>query len=127
MHTDSSANRTWRLSRSASLKTATVEISSSRQARMTRSAISPRFAMSTLRNMEPGSAPGYGRPRHFDADGLFGRRQRGLEGARVDRAPQAIRGRGDPLELELQLVRVVAVPQRLFLVDRAVAHERQHR
>src|SRR5437867_1652169 len=51
MHTDSSASRTWRLSRSASLNTATVEILSSRQARITRSAISPRLAIRTFRTM----------------------------------------------------------------------------
>src|SRR3954464_14082407 len=50
MHTSSSAKRTCRLSRSASLYTATVRIPSSRQARMTRRAISPRLAIRTFRN-----------------------------------------------------------------------------
>src|SRR6476646_2460426 len=51
MQTSSSANRTWSDSRSASEYTATVSRPSSRQARMTRSAISPRLAMSTFLNM----------------------------------------------------------------------------
>src|SRR5215213_3542292 len=50
MHTSSSAKRTCRLSRSASEYTATVRIPSSRQARMTRRAISPRLAINTFRN-----------------------------------------------------------------------------
>src|SRR5688572_26445155 len=57
MHTSSSANRTWRDSRSASEYTATVWMPSSRHARMTRSAISPRFAISTFLNI-PGDAKG---------------------------------------------------------------------
>ena len=44
MQTASSASLTWSDSRSASEKTATVLIPSSRAARTTRSAISPRFA-----------------------------------------------------------------------------------
>src|ERR1700722_1958015 len=44
MHTASSAKRTWSELRSASEYTATVEIPSSLQAQMTRSAISPRLA-----------------------------------------------------------------------------------
>src|SRR5690606_20575829 len=51
MHTSSSANRTCNESRSASLYTATVRIPSSLQARMTRRAISPRFAIRIFRNM----------------------------------------------------------------------------
>src|ERR1044071_9279373 len=51
MHTSSSAKRTWSDSRSASEYTATVCTPSSRQARMTRSAISPRLAISTLLNI----------------------------------------------------------------------------
>src|SRR5688572_5745053 len=51
MHTSSSAKRTWSDSRSASEYTATVCIPSSRQARMTRRAISPRFAIRTFLNM----------------------------------------------------------------------------
>src|SRR6476661_7044150 len=56
MQTSSSANRTWSDSRSASEYTATVSRPSSRQARMTRSAISPRLAMSTFLNMERSGA-----------------------------------------------------------------------
>jgi hypothetical protein len=51
MQTSSSANRTCSDSRSASLYTATVRIPSSRHARITRSAISPRLAIRTLRNI----------------------------------------------------------------------------
>src|SRR5579862_3339738 len=46
----SSAMRTWRAPRSASEYTATVAIPISRQARITRTAISPRFAMRTFLN-----------------------------------------------------------------------------
>src|SRR5271167_5029973 len=51
MQIASSANLTWSELRSASLYTATVRIPSSRHAFNTRSAISPRLATSTLRNM----------------------------------------------------------------------------
>src|SRR3954468_22970423 len=51
MQTSSSAKRTCSDSRSASLYTATVATPSSRHARMTRSAISPRFAIRTFLNM----------------------------------------------------------------------------
>src|SRR5882724_8718581 len=54
MHTASSAKRTWSEPASASENTATVAIPSSRQARMTRMAISPRLAINTLRNMASG-------------------------------------------------------------------------
>src|SRR3954470_17097751 len=50
MHTSSSAKRTCSDSRSASEYTATVCTPSSRQARMTRNAISPRLAMRTFLN-----------------------------------------------------------------------------
>src|SRR5580658_3159014 len=52
MHTDSSANDTYLASRSASECTTTVRMPSSRQARCTRSAISPRFAIRIFSNME---------------------------------------------------------------------------
>src|SRR5689334_4591988 len=52
MHTASSAKRTWRAPASASEWTATVAMPSSRQARITRMAISPRFAIKTFLNME---------------------------------------------------------------------------
>src|SRR5216110_3568273 len=48
MHTSSSAKRTWSDSRSASEYTSTVWMPSSRQARMIRSAISPRLAIRIL-------------------------------------------------------------------------------
>src|ERR1700761_4894267 len=56
MQIASSAKRTWRLLRSASEYTATVRMPSSRQAEITRSAISPRFAIRTFLNM-PTSLP----------------------------------------------------------------------
>ena len=55
MQTASSAKRTCSESRSASEKTATASTPSSWHARMMRSAISPRFAISTLENT--GDAP----------------------------------------------------------------------
>ena len=51
MQTSSSAKRTCRASRSASLYTATVRMPSSRQAEMMRSAISPRLAIRIFLNM----------------------------------------------------------------------------
>src|SRR5262245_31591816 len=48
MRTAWSASRTWRAPRSQSEYTATVAIPSSRHARMTRTAISPRFAIRTF-------------------------------------------------------------------------------
>src|SRR5881409_1199724 len=112
MHTDSSASRTCRDSRSASLNTATVAMRSSRQARMTRSAISPRLAIRTLRNTEPLFAAdpvGLGR---LVAD--LAQSDRGI-GGRLDRLPGPVGGGGDALELEREFVRVVAVPERLLL------------
>src|SRR5688572_3934807 len=50
MRTPTSATRTWPASRSASLYTTTVRRPSSRQARMIRTAISPRLATKTVRN-----------------------------------------------------------------------------
>src|SRR6266566_2394607 len=52
MQTSSSAKRTWRDSRSASEYTATVWMLNSRQALMTRKAISPRFAINTFLNTD---------------------------------------------------------------------------
>src|SRR6185436_14910003 len=54
MHTASSANRTWSPVASAVECTATVGIPSSRQARMTRRAISPRLAMRIFLNIASG-------------------------------------------------------------------------
>ena len=53
MQTDSSARRTYFASRSASECTTTVLMSISRQARCTRSAISPRLAIRTLSKSLP--------------------------------------------------------------------------
>src|ERR1700722_12133134 len=55
MQTASSAKRTCSELRSASEYTATVAMSSSLQAQMTRKAISPRLAMSILRNIQEGA------------------------------------------------------------------------
>src|SRR5215213_9019962 len=52
MHTDSSASSTPSESRSASECASTVGMPSSLQARMMRTAISPRLATSTLRNID---------------------------------------------------------------------------
>src|SRR5262245_28530909 len=121
MQTDSSASRTWRLSRSASLNTATVEILSSRQARITRSAISPRLAIRTLRNMRAWSDPTH--PIGTTAGLGPGRFCR----LRIHWLPHAIRSARDSLELEGKLVGIVAVLERFFLADRSVAQQAQHR
>src|SRR5262245_40573198 len=130
MHTDSSARRTWRLSRSASLKTATVEISSSRHARIPRSAISPRFAISTLRNTvmsrAGGSSPQRIRSGSHGSDRGFGV-EPPLLSLGVHRPPHPVGGGGDALELERELVRIVTVPKRLLLGDLAVVQQAQHR
>src|SRR5258706_1696908 len=84
METSSSAKRTWSDSRSASEYTATVCTPSSRQARMTRSAISPRLAIKTFLNT---SASGLRsafepRPRGVARAGHALHAQRELAGAR---------------------------------------------
>src|SRR5262245_48936844 len=132
MQTDSSASRTWRLSRSAWLKTATVEILSSRHARMMRRAISPRFAIRTLRNM--GLRLGHpvrrrraeARRADLAARGGLATRRAALA-TRLDRRPLAVRGTHDALELEQQFVRLVAVLERILLRNQPVAQEAQHR
>src|SRR4249919_1165558 len=58
MHTDSSARRTYFASRSASECTTTVLMPSSRHARCTRSAISPRLAIRILSNSLSGFEAG---------------------------------------------------------------------
>src|SRR5262245_36433542 len=121
MHTDSSASRTCSESRSASLNTATVAMRSSRQARMTRSAISPRLAIRTLRNTRSFAAGPVGSARAGRGAGGLG-----LGGGTFG-APHAVRGPGDALQLERQLVRVVAVLERLLLADDPLAQQRQHR
>src|SRR5437773_1689869 len=137
MHTDSSAIRTWRLSRSASLNTATVEILSSRQARITRSAISPRLAIRTLRNMplSGSQARSRSRPRGPGRPGwpsALGQLQIGA-GSRltlhhgVDRLPDAVGGGEDALELQRQRVGMVAVPERVLLGDQTGLQEAQNR
>src|SRR5258706_10275386 len=132
MPTDSSARRTWGLSRSASLNTATVAILSSRQARITRSAISPRFATRTFRNMPlelahpVGLGPGPGRGR---SPGLGECRPGGVRGRApaLHRRPGPDRGAGDALELEDQLVGGIAVLERCFLFDETGLEQRLHR
>src|SRR5512139_2099862 len=121
MQTDSSARRTCRLSRSAWLNTATVEISSSRQARITRRAISPRLAIRTFRNMPPSRYPfrGNRRPRRrADLRRRCGRPRRvraQLAGALgLDGPPGAVRGGDDALQLQQQLVRLVGVLERFL-------------
>src|SRR5574343_1149356 len=66
IQTDSSANLTYLASRSASEWTTTVLMPSSRQARWTRRAISPRFAMRTFSNMMGCSADHEQRFAEFD-------------------------------------------------------------
>src|SRR6476661_10493943 len=85
MHTSSSANRTCSDSRSASENTATVSTPSSRHARMMRSAISPRLAMSTFLNIGARSAGGVGLeagPARVAGPGHALHAQRELAGAR---------------------------------------------
>src|SRR5215831_5553849 len=96
---------------------------------MTRSAISPRLAIRTFRNMGPGL---YLRHpvRSPPARGLRRARRRGAGLAflgALNGRPQAIGGGGDPLELEAELVRVVAVPHRLFLGDGSLLQQRENR
>src|SRR5437762_1464102 len=62
MQTASSARRVWRHSSSAWLYTATVPIPSSRQARITRTAISPRLAMRIFLNIQSLLMPGVDAP-----------------------------------------------------------------
>src|SRR5919106_1188374 len=93
-HTASSAKRTWSASASASEWTATVLRLSMRQARMTRSAISPRLAISTLRIMERLS---------------FGA------------LPNTVAGRFDAAQAESELRGAGGVGQRLLLGDQPVA------
>lgn len=69
MQTASSANLTCSASRSASEYTATVLMPASRQARMIRRAISPRFAISTFLNNER-SRLFYGKKPHAQAGSM---------------------------------------------------------
>src|SRR6266536_2384380 len=154
MHTDSSASRTCRLSRSGSLNTATVEILSSRQARITRSAISPRLATRTFRNIRPRTRPRPGGERPASSPGLrvaylslrhpvgLSRRRAGQARARlsergplglprrllrVDRTPGAVRRARNALELEHELVGMVAVFERHLFGDELGLEHGQHR
>src|SRR6476646_6711498 len=88
MHTSSSANRTWSDSRSASEYTATVCTPSSRHARMTRSAISPRLAIKTLLNM-----------------GARQRERRLHIRVAFERGPTGIAGTGNALDAQRELGR----------------------
>src|SRR5574343_317285 len=86
IQTDSSANLTYLASRSASEWTTTVLMPSSRQARWTRRAISPRFAIRTFSNMMGCSADHEQRFALLDAladlhEGIGTRRRRTVEGA----------------------------------------------
>src|SRR5262245_66598093 len=98
MQTSSSAKRTCSDSRSASLYTATVEIPSSRHARITRRAISPRFAIKTFLNIR--SAAGFAAAAHL------------REGA--------VRRPLDPAEPEGELAGVGGEEERHFVADRAL-------
>src|SRR5262245_136969 len=129
MQTLSSANFTCSESASASECTATVSMSSSLQARMMRSAISPRLAMRIFLNIGGQSS------RSPDPASVWGARlqarlartrpqpvRRGLE-----LVPGLIAGGGDPAHAQRQLVRVGAGLQRLRLGDAPVLdqlHER---
>src|ERR671933_1094034 len=109
MHTSSSANRTCSDSRSASEYTATVSMPSSRQARMTRSAISPRLAMRTLRNIA-----------RYDAA-----RARAL--TVLEARPARVARRGHALHAQRELARVAREEQRALVRDDALripAHDR---
>src|SRR4051812_16685163 len=70
MHTASSASLTWSECSSAVEYTATVEMPSSRQARITRSAISPRLAISTLRKSGLVTSDFDDKERFAELDGL---------------------------------------------------------
>src|SRR5579885_1950427 len=84
MHTSSSAKRTCSDSRSASEYTATVCTPSSRHARMTRSAISPRFAIRTSLNMTSCQS---GRSEEFIGAGFAAGRKSGHP---VPRSPSSL-------------------------------------
>src|SRR6267142_1682367 len=99
----SSARRTWSAPRSASLYTATAAMPRSRHARITRSAISPRFAMRTLRN---GGVRGRLAP-------LVGLTERPGRRVRVQVVPPTIRA-VDPLGIGLEAAAQAPVERVLF-------------
>src|SRR5688572_16233178 len=100
MHTSSSAKRTCRLSRSASEYTATVWMPSSRHARITRSAISPRLAIRTFLNM-PGC-------------------DRGVRLFLVESGPRLIARAGNALHVQRELGRARRIEQGAFVRDDAL-------
>src|SRR3954470_17548462 len=111
MQTSSSAKRTCSDSRSASEYTATVAIPSSRQARMTRSAISPRLAIKTFLNM-------------FKHVGASSRRQVEGPGERLirrrDLGELAVRRRVDTGGAQRELARISRVEERALVRDHPV-------
>src|SRR4051794_39296185 len=133
MQTSSSANRTCSDSRSASEYTATVCTPSSRHARMTRSAISPRLAISTFLNT---GAPCDGRPcdvaqdllKHLGASrspmrGFASRACRvmgsGLR-VRLEARPAVVARAGHPLHAQRELARAGGVEHGALVRDDAL-------
>src|SRR5688572_28467953 len=130
MHTSSSAKRTCRLSRSASEYTATVWMPSSRQARITRSAISPRLAIRTFLNMSGGRRPWVGWQGVAKHEGGV---ERGWTGARsgvrvvLERVPARVARARDALHAQGELARVGGVEDRVLVADRALRVPRHER
>src|SRR5271167_2184370 len=88
MWTASSASRTWTAAASASEYTATVLNPSSRQARITRTAISPRLAIRTLANTSELLSAARGRPLQRDVAVLLGGIAVALALERIERTDQ---------------------------------------
>src|SRR5687768_14296833 len=101
MHTSSSAKRTCSDSRSASEYTATVWIPSSRQARITRSAISPRFAIRTFLNIQ-------------------GRYRRGRSLLLLERAPALVARSSNTLHTKREFRRTAGVEHGTLVRDDAL-------
>src|SRR5687767_1202401 len=99
MQTSSSANRTCSDSRSASEYTATVWMPSSRQARMTRSAISPRLATRTFLTIPVAALRG---------------------GVLLESAPARVARAGHALHAQRELARVRRVEDRALVRDDAL-------
>src|SRR5690349_1082972 len=104
MQTSSSAKRTWSDSRSASEKTATVRIPSSLQARMTRSAISPRLAISTFRNMSDFPPARAGVEGQIGGCLDAGRPQRELRGIRREQRRALVADQAPTVQLHQALI-----------------------
>src|SRR6478672_5960901 len=126
MQTSSSAKRTCSDSRSASEYTATVSTPSSRQARMTRSAISPRLAIRTFLNMERSGAR---RRAVSDEDFLdhLVRRPASGGGVGLEPGPAVVAGPGHTLHAERELAGAGGVEHGALVRDDAlgvVAHQR---